>query len=325
MSGATLRAVEAEPRRGIRPQPKKSFVDTPAVKSVAERASAYLDAGYPVHFRGPAGAGKTTLAFHVASLRERPIMLMAGDEEFETSDLIGARSGVRSRRVVDRYIRNVVKVEEDVDQKWVDNRLTTACVEGHTLIYDEFTRSRPAANNVLLSILEEKLLVLPGTGERGSYVKVHPEFRAIFTSNPVEYVGVHKTQDALADRMITVELDGYDRVTEVAITVAHSGLSIEDSAVVVDIVRSLRETKMCRQSPTIRATIMIARIAARSFASIRADDRVFVQICRDVLESKIREDAAGGRGRRKILNGVIARVCGVERGARERRAAREAK
>jgi len=37
---------------------------------------------------------------------------------------------------------------------WVDNRLTTACANGNTLIYDEFNRSRPEANNALLSVLE---------------------------------------------------------------------------------------------------------------------------------------------------------------------------
>ena len=69
-------------------------------------------------------------------------------------------------------------------QQWVDNRLTTACQFGLTLIYDEFTRSRPEANNVLLSILEERILVLPNARGRESYLKVHPDFRAIFTSNP---------------------------------------------------------------------------------------------------------------------------------------------
>jgi hypothetical protein len=42
-----------------------------------------------------------------------------------------------------------VKTEEDVQQRWVDARLTLACREGFTLIYDEFNRSRPEANNAL--------------------------------------------------------------------------------------------------------------------------------------------------------------------------------
>ncbi|MEN0020907.1 MAG: gas vesicle protein GvpN, partial [Planctomycetota bacterium] len=56
--------------------PDEGFVNTAAVESITSRAIAYLDAGYPVHFAGPAGTGKSTLAFHVASLRGRPVSLI---------------------------------------------------------------------------------------------------------------------------------------------------------------------------------------------------------------------------------------------------------
>ncbi|MFN8468291.1 MAG: hypothetical protein U0X20_22225 [Caldilineaceae bacterium] len=49
------------------------FVETPNVGALTERALAYIVAGYPVHFRGPAGAGKTTLALHVASQLDAPL------------------------------------------------------------------------------------------------------------------------------------------------------------------------------------------------------------------------------------------------------------
>jgi gas vesicle protein GvpN len=140
---------------------RPDFVESPAVQDVAQRALAYLRIGYPVHFRGPAGTGKTTLAMHVAAQLGRPVMLIAGDEGFSTADLIGDKSGYHYRKVVDRFIHTVLKYEEDATERWVDNRLTSACREGFTLVYDEFTRSRPEANNVLLSILEEGLLILP--------------------------------------------------------------------------------------------------------------------------------------------------------------------
>jgi len=165
-------------------QPCPDFVETPTVQELTARALAYLGAGFPVHFRGPAGTGKTTVALHVAAQLERPVMLIAGDEEFATSDLIGGQYGYRYRKVVDRFIHTVMKYEEDAVQRWVDNRLTTACREGFTLVYDEFTRSKPEANNVLLAVLEEGLLILPDMNRRDAYVKVHPEFRAILTSNP---------------------------------------------------------------------------------------------------------------------------------------------
>ena len=183
---------------------KSDFIQTPAVQSLTDRAIAYLSAGYPVHFSGPAGTGKTTLAMHVAAQLSRPVLLIHGDDEFGTSDLVGGQLGFRSSRVVDNFIHSVVKTEENFTKTWVDHRLTSACKYGFTVIYDEFNRSRPEANNVLLSILEERLLELPVSRMNEGYLAVHHNFAMIFTSNPEEYAGVHKTQDALMDRMITI-------------------------------------------------------------------------------------------------------------------------
>ena len=126
---------------------------------------------------------------------------------------------------------------------WIDNRLTTACRYGHTLVYDEFTRSRAEANNVLLSVLGEEILNLPKRRYAGEgYLKVDPEFRAIFTSNPEEYAGIHTSQDALMDRLSTNHVDYFDRETEVAIVAAASGISHVDAGRVVDLVRHYRDS-----------------------------------------------------------------------------------
>ena len=268
-------------------QPRRDFVETPAVRDLTERALAYLGAGYPVHFRGVAGTGKTTLALHVAAQVGRPVVLMAGDEEFRTSDLVGGQHGYRYRKVVDRYIHTVLKYEEDTVERWVDHRLTTACREGLTLVYDEFTRSRAEANNILLGVLEEQLLVLPAMNQQDSYVRVHPEFRAIFTSNQEEYAGVHPAQDALADRLVTIDLDHYDRATEIAITTSGSGLTPEAAGRIVEVVRGFRDSEQFRQPPTLRACLMIARVTALQGFQPSAQDERFVRLCLDILESKV--------------------------------------
>jgi gas vesicle protein GvpN len=153
-------------------------------------------------------------------------------------------------------------------------------------VYDEFTRSRPEANNVLLAALEERVLVLPTSNGANAYVKVHPEFRAIFTSNPQEYAGVHDAPDALSDRLVTMDLDYYDRATEIEITNSNSGLDIDEVERVVDIVREFRDSGEYDQAPTLRACIMIARVTALQGLRPSAGDKRFVQICLDVLESK---------------------------------------
>ncbi|MEO1593156.1 MAG: AAA family ATPase, partial [Cyanobacteria bacterium J06632_22] len=135
----------------------RQFVTTPAIEQLSRRALRYLKTGYSIHLKGPAGTGKTTLAMHLADLLGRPTMMLFGDDDFKTSDLIGNQTGYTRKKVVDNYIHSVVKVEDELRQSWVDSRLTMACREGFTLVYDEFNRSRPEVNNVLLSALEEKL------------------------------------------------------------------------------------------------------------------------------------------------------------------------
>ena len=289
------------------------FVETPNVGALTERALAYIGAGYPVHFRGPAGAGKTTLALHVASQLGRPVMLIAGDDEFGTSDLTGGQFGYSYRRTVDNFIHTVRKTEEDMVQRWVDHRLSTACREGYTLVYDEFTRSKPEANNVLLSVLEERILILPNSTNSGGYIKVHPDFTALFTSNPEEYAGVHASQDALLDRMVTIDIDFYDLDTEVAVTAARSGLSLDDAARVVGIVRDFRASGAYQQLPTLRACVIMGRVLAHQNQRPSADNPFFMQVCMDVLGGKVAYVAPSDERyakTRKLLMDLVRHHCG---------------
>ena len=260
------------------------FVRSDYVKGVLRRAMTYMKAGFPVHLSGPAGTGKTTMGMYLAAQIGRPVILIHGDDEFGTSDLIGGQYGYRRKKTVDNFIHSVLKSEENVSPEWVDNRVTVACKHGFTLIYDEFTRSRPEANNVLLPILEEKILDLPAARGEDGYLRVSPEFRAIFTSNPEEYAGVHKAQDALKDRMINIKLRHYDRESEASIVEAKSGLAENEAGKVVDIVRAIRETRENSLQPSVRASIMIARVLSATGLSPKADNSDFVEACLDVLD-----------------------------------------
>ncbi len=297
----------------VRPEASEGFVVTSQVAELIERATAYLEAGYPINFSGPAGTGKTTLALHVATKTGRPVMLIHGDDEFGSSDLVGNDTGYRKSRLIDNYVHSVLKEEETMRTLWIDNRLTTACRYGHTLVYDEFTRSRPEANNVLLSVLGEEILNLPKLRYAGEgYLKVDPNFRAVFTSNPEEYAGIHKSQDALMDRLITINVDYFDRETELAITVARSGVSNADAGRVVDLVRRYRRLHVVRHRPSLRAAIMIARVAARRGATFDASDAVFKRTCIDVLglDRVDSRDAAQPRSR-DAMDAEISEACGL--------------
>jgi gas vesicle protein GvpN len=296
----------------IVPEPSQEFVLTPHIQALTDRALSYLGVGYAVHFAGLAGTGKTTLALHVAAQLGRPVVLLHGDDEFGSSDLIGKDSGYRKCKLIDNYIHSVVKTEESMSTLWEDHRLTTACLNGHTLIYDEFNRSRPEANNVLLGILEGRILNLPDLGRSGEgCVRVHEDFRAILTSNPEEYAGVHKTQDALMDRMITVNLGHFDRETEIQITQAKSSLPRTDAERIVDIVRELRGVGVNNHRPTIRACIAIAKILAHRHSRARLEDPTFWWVCCDVLKTDTAKVTHDGKSLMlQKVEEAMAKVCG---------------
>ena len=296
----------------IVPEPSDEFVLTPHVGALTDRALSYLDVGYAIHFAGPAGTGKTTLALHVAAQLGRPVVLIHGDDEFGSSDLIGKDSGYRKYKLIDNYIHSVVKTEESLSTLWEDHRLTTACLNGYTLIYDEFNRSRPEANNVLLSTLEGRILNLPNVRRSGEgYVRVHEDFRAILTSNPEEYAGVHKTQDALVDRLITINLGHFDRETEIQITQAKSGLPRADAERIVDIVRELRGVGVNNHRPTIRACIAIAKILAHRHSRAQIEDPTFWWVCCDVLKTDTAKVTHDGQSLMlQKVEEAIGKVCG---------------
>lgn len=287
----------------LEPKPMPNFVETDYIRDITSRGLTYMKAGFPVHFRGPSGTGKTTVALHLASKIGRPVVIIHGDSEYKTSDLIGSEQGYKYRRLDDNFIHSVHKYEEDMTKQWVNNRLTIAIKKGFTLVYDEFTRSRPEANNILLPILQEKMLSTSSSNEEEYYMKVHPEFRAIFTSNPEEYAGVNRTQDALRDRMVTMDLDYFDYETELMITHAKSGMSLDDAEKIVKIVRGLRESGKTEFDPTIRGAIMIAKTLHVLGARPDKSSEMFKKVCQDILTSET--SRVGSKTNQERVRGIV--------------------
>ncbi|MGP4081347.1 gas vesicle protein GvpN [Pseudalkalibacillus sp. R45] len=263
----------------------RDLIQDPETTQLLSRSMQYLKAGYPIHFTGPTGAGKTSLALALAKKRKRPVMVMHGNHELNNKDLIGDFRGYTSKKVVDQYVRRVYKKDETVTESWEDGRLLEAVKHGYTLVYDEFTRSQPTTNNLFLSILEEGVLPLYGSKHTEPFYRVHPEFSVIFTSNPAEYAGVYKTQDALLDRLVTIFVDYKSIDGETEIVSEKLGIDEDDARAITILVSNLRDkcSKDNSNVPSIRSSIMIGRIALEQDIPIDGEDEEFQRLCIDIL------------------------------------------
>ncbi|MEH7119409.1 gas vesicle protein GvpN [Neobacillus vireti] len=265
----------------------RTIVHDEKMEDLLSRSLQYMKAGYPIHFTGPSGTGKTSLALHLAKRRKKPIMLIHGNHELNNKDLIGDFTGYTSKKVVDNYVRSVYKSDESVTETWRDGRLLEAVRNGYTLIYDEFTRSKPSTNNIFLSILEEGILPLYGTKMTEPFIRVHPDFEVIFTSNPEEYAGVYQTQEALLDRLITIFIDHKDRAREAAIVSEKVDIDKKDAIAITTLVAELRKKCKGDSGPSLRASLMIARLAVQQQIPIDGEDPAFQRLCVDILGHQI--------------------------------------
>ncbi|KMJ56151.1 gas vesicle protein GvpN, partial [Bacillus sp. LL01] len=233
------------------------------------------------------GAGKTSLALALAKKRKKPIMLIHGNHELNNSDLIGDFTGYTSKKMVDNYIRSVYKKDESVSETWKDGRLLEAVKNGYTLVYDEFTRSKPNTNNIFLSILEERILPLYGSKKTEPFVKVHPDFSVIFTSNPEEYAGVYQTQDALLDRLITIFVDYKDVDRETLIVSEKTDVTENQAKAITTLVSTLRNQCKDDSGPSLRASLMIAKLATDQDTPIDGANEEFKRLCIDILGHQV--------------------------------------
>lgn len=277
------------------------------MRALRSRAAAYLEAGVTIHFRGPAGIGKTALALDLASRRGRPVSLVTGGRELTSADLLGRATGETTREVRDRYVQRVLRTETRSRTEWRDSVLAEAMALGHTLVYDEFTRSAPETNNALLSALEEGLIAFADPSRSRRYLEAHSAFRMILTSNPDDYAGVSRAPDALLDRMVTFELRWPPAAEEAGAVARRTGVAVGDARVIVDLVRDVRARDDAVNPPSLRTAITLARLAAAQGARASAEDPVFVQICMDVLGARF----GGGLDTRAALRALILSTAGA--------------
>lgn len=276
----------------------RPFFENAEISAILKRAVFYARAGVSVHFRGGAGLGKTSLALAMAEKLGRPVAFMAGNDWLDVEDMIGKEVGHSTSSVVDRYIQRVRRSESHSRYDWAQSILAQAMEQGHTLIYDEFTRASAKANGILLSVLEEGILVSTDRVNARTTLNAHPEFRIILTSNPVDYAGVNSTPDALLDRMVTFNLNVFSTETRVGIVAARTGLPPAVSDRIVRLLDKLTDGPEAERKTSMRAAILVARIVAMRLRAGTLSDALLAQITADVLSGRGTACSAGQIARR---------------------------
>ena len=263
-----------------------SFFENDEISNLLKRGHIYAGAGVPIHFQGTAGRGKTSLALEIARRLGRKVSVIAGNDWLGSDDLIGRQVGQSTTSVVDKYVQRVRRSETQQRYDWQSSVLADAMQNGHTLVYDEFTRSSAKANGILLSVLEEGVLLNTHPLAETDCIYAHPNFRIILTSNPSDYAGLNATPDALMDRMVTFRLARYSAQTESGIVAARTGLDPNVSRKIVQLVHDLFGGPSDEGECSMRAAIMLAQIAAMRLRATSLSDALLSQIAADVLNGR---------------------------------------
>jgi len=269
------------PWRGM--QKQNRFFQNDEVAALIQRGLFYARAGVPIHFQGTAGRGKTAIAMEIAHRLGRTVSVLTGNDWLGADQMIGKHVGQSTTSLVDKYIQRVRRSEATVRHDWENAILAEAMLHGHTLVYDEFTRSNAKANGILLSVLEEGVLISSDPVALTDHIEAHPDFRIILTSNPHDYAGVNASPDALLDRMITFQMARFSPKTEAGIVAARTGVSSKMSERIVTLLRDLIKNE---GTCSMRAAIMIGQIAAMRLRSSDLSDALLAQIAADVLQGR---------------------------------------
>lgn len=197
---------------------------------------------------GEVGVGKTYLARAVTSYLNTKFHRIDGSEDVLSHVLVGY------------FDPPSVMTKGYAEESFMYGPLSQAMLDGGVLFINELNRIPENTQNVLLSALDERIMVIP----KLKSITAKPGFAVIATQNPSAHVGVSALGEALKDRFVWLEIGYQTEQEEIAIVQKNMSHQIENiahySQIAVNIVRATREHPDIRRGASVRAAIDIAQL-----------------------------------------------------------------
>lgn len=209
------------------------------------RALAAKAAGRHILLEGPVGVGKTELAHALAAYLNTEFVRFDGDERYHPDKLVG------------HFDPPVVLEKGYSFDSFVSGPLIRAMKDGAILFANEINRCPESTQNVLLSAMDEGMIVIPKLGE----VTAKSGFFIIATQNPVEFIATTPLGEAIKDRFVWIRLEYQSEAEEKQIVAAKMKDTSQDIInYSVAIVRESRLSTKLRRGASIRGAIDLASI-----------------------------------------------------------------
>ena len=243
---------------------------------------------------GGVGTGKTYIAQALAQYAKQSFFRVDGSEDVLSHTLVGY------------FDPPVVIAKGYKEEAFIYGPLSQAMVEGGCLFINELNRVPESTQNVLLSALDEQIVIIP----KLKTIHAQPGFITMATQNPAAHVGVSALGEALKDRFVWIQINFQPEAEEVEIvellldtTQPHSHYV---ATIAVQIVDASREHPDLRRGASIRGAIDLAQLA-QAYGK-KPSLRIWKEMAVMALNSKIELIDGSNRTSETVIRDIVATI-----------------
>ncbi len=177
----------------------------------------------PVMIKGPTGCGKSRFIEYMAWKLQKPLIMVACNEDMTASDLVG------------RYLL-------DADgTRWLDGPLTTAARTGAICYLDEIVEARQDTT-VVIHPLTDHRRTLP-LDKKGELIQAHPDFQLVISYNPGYQSLMKDLKQSTKQRFSGLDFDYAPQAVEAEIVAKETGISVDIAEKLVKMAHTARNLK----------------------------------------------------------------------------------